>query len=116
MNNIKMNIVTIKIDDLIEFPGNVRIHGKRNLDALKKSLEVYGQVKNIIVQNDFQNNEYPLASLASGHDEVYIGRIRRDFSVDSGINFWCVSDNVRKGAASNAVQIALALDLDKCKK
>ena len=60
----------------------------------------------IIVQDDPVNNVYPQARIASGTDEVYVGRIRRDFSVESGINFWCVSDNVRKGAASNAVQIA----------
>ena len=48
---------------------------------------------------------YPLAIKASGHDEVFVGRIRRDFSVKSGINLWVVADNIRKGAATNAVQI-----------
>ena len=43
---------------------------------------------------------------ATGTDEVYIGRIRRDFSVENGINLWDVADNIRKGAASNAIQIA----------
>ena len=43
---------------------------------------------------------------SDGKDEVFVGRIRRDFSVDNGINFWCVADNLRKGAASNTVQIA----------
>ena len=42
---------------------------------------------------------------ATGHDEVYVGRIRRDFSTDNGINIWVVADNIRKGAATNAVQI-----------
>ena len=44
-------------------------------------------------------------SNASGHDEVFVGRIRRDYSVENGINIWVVADNIRKGAASNAVQI-----------
>ena len=48
----------------------------------------------------------PLAINAEGHDEVYVGRIRRDFSVENGINMWVVADNIRKGAATNAVQIA----------
>ena len=48
---------------------------------------------------------YPLAIKASGHDEVFVGRIRRDFSVKSGVNLWVVADNIRKGAATNAVQI-----------
>ena len=43
---------------------------------------------------------------AEGRDEVFVGRLRRDFSVPSGLNLWCVSDNLRKGAATNAVQIA----------
>ncbi|MDR1028934.1 MAG: aspartate-semialdehyde dehydrogenase [Clostridiales Family XIII bacterium] len=60
----------------------------------------------ITVRDDPQNNVYPLAREAAGRDEVFVGRIRRDFSVESGVNFWCVADNVRKGAATNAVQIA----------
>ena len=56
--------------------------------------------------DDPQNNVYPMPILAEGRDEVFVGRIRRDFSVKSGVNLWVVADNVRKGAATNAVQIA----------
>ena len=59
----------------------------------------------IILVDDIENNYYPIATKADGTDEVYVGRIRRDFSVNNGINLWVVSDNLRKGAASNAVQI-----------
>lgn len=52
---------------------------------------------------------YPLAKDINGQDEVYVGRIRRDFSLDNGINFWVVADNIRKGAATNATQIAESL-------
>ena len=52
---------------------------------------------------------YPIATQASGHNEVFVGRIRRDDSVPYGINFWDVADNVRKGAATNAVQIVKKL-------
>lgn len=62
--------------------------------------------KGVIVMDDPKNNVYPMPIIAEGHDEVYVGRIRRDESVDSGLNLWCVADNIRKGAASNAVQIA----------
>ena len=48
---------------------------------------------------------YPIPTFVDGKDDVFIGRIRRDYSVKSGINFWCVADNIRKGAATNAVQI-----------
>jgi len=58
------------------------------------------------VQDDPTNNIYPMPLYAEGKDEVFVGRIRRDFSVENGLNFWCVADNLRKGAATNAVQIA----------
>ena len=70
--------------------------------------ELVNTLKNapgIIVQDDVNNNVYPLATNANGYDEVYVGRIRRDYSVESGINLWVVADNIRKGAASNAIQI-----------
>ena len=54
---------------------------------------------------DVTNPMYPLAINASGKNEVFVGRIRRDYSVKSGINIWIVADNIRKGAATNAVQI-----------
>ena len=59
-----------------------------------------------VVQDDPANNVYPMPINALGKDEVFVGRIRRDESVENGLNLWCVSDNIRKGAATNAVQIA----------
>lgn len=70
--------------------------------------DVINTLKNapgIIVEDDIKNNIYPLAANATGHNEVFVGRIRRDFSVENGINLWVVADNIRKGAATNAVQI-----------
>src|SRR5665648_429905 len=60
----------------------------------------------VILQDDPNNSVYPLAINAAGKDEVFVGRVRRDFSVEHGINMWVVADNIRKGAATNAVQIA----------
>ena len=59
----------------------------------------------ILVIDEPSKNYYPIASKADGNDDVLVGRIRRDFSVKSGLNIWVVADNLRKGAASNAVQI-----------
>ncbi len=56
--------------------------------------------------DDTETGQYPLPSDCSGRDEVFVGRIRRDLSSANGLSFWCVSDNLRKGAATNAVQIA----------
>lgn len=78
---------------------------------LKKSYDVeevkalFERTEGIIVQDDPQNNVYPMPIRAAGTDPIYVGRIRRDDSVENGLNFWCVADNIRKGAATNAVQI-----------
>ena len=61
----------------------------------------------LIIQDEPGENIYPMPLYAAGRDEVFVGRIRRDFSVENGLNLWVVADNVRKGAAINAVQIAL---------
>ena len=67
--------------------------------------EIFRKTEGLIVSDDPKNNVYPMPIDAAGTDSVYVGRIRRDFSVDNGLNFWCVADNIRKGAATNAVQI-----------
>ena len=59
----------------------------------------------VIVIDDIEKQYYPLASKADGYDEVFVGRIRRDNSIKNGLNIWVVADNLRKGAATNAVQI-----------
>ena len=56
--------------------------------------------------DDPANQVYPLATFAAGKDDVFVGRIREDESIEKGINLWIVSDNLRKGAALNAIQIA----------
>jgi aspartate-semialdehyde dehydrogenase len=60
----------------------------------------------IVVEDDLGAKHYPQPRTASGRDEVFVGRIREDISCPNGIALWCVSDNLRKGAATNAVQIA----------
>lgn len=67
----------------------------------------------LVLMDDPQNNVYPMAIDATGHDEVYVGRIRRDISQENNYHIWCVADNIRKGAASNAVQIAELLEASK---
>lgn len=67
----------------------------------------------LVLMDDPQNNIYPMAIDATGHDEVYVGRIRRDISQENSYHIWCVADNIRKGAASNAVQIAKLLEASK---
>lgn len=81
---------------------NVEFENDFELDELIATLKNF---PNIILLDDPSLNIYPMAINATGHDEVFVGRIRRDYSVKSGVNLWVVADNIRKGAASNAVQI-----------
>lgn len=81
---------------------NVELEYPFKIEDIKKYLNNF---PGIIVLDDPEKLIYPLNSFANGTDEVYVGRIRRDYSQENGINFWCVADNIRKGAASNAVEI-----------
>lgn len=81
---------------------NVELEYPFKIDDIRKCLNDF---PGIIVLDDPEKLIYPLNSFANGTDEVYVGRIRRDYSQENGINFWCVADNIRKGAASNAVEI-----------
>ena len=69
-------------------------------------ITLLSDAKGIIMQNDPKNKMYPMPIWAHDKDETFVGRVRRDFSVPNGLNLWIVADNLRKGAATNAVQIA----------
>ena len=79
----------------------------------ESALEVLKNADGIVLCDDVSKNVYPMPLDSEGTDEVYVGRVRRDFSVDSGLNIWVVADNIRKGAASNTVQIAELLNSRK---
>lgn len=71
--------------------------------------DVFETIRNspgVILEDDIQKQAYPMPLFAYGKDEVFVGRVRKDFSAENGINLWIVADNLRKGAATNAVQIA----------
>ncbi|MDE6293944.1 MAG: aspartate-semialdehyde dehydrogenase, partial [Clostridiales bacterium] len=70
------------------------------------ALNVLSSANGVIVCDDPKNNVYPMPIDATGRNEVFVGRVRQDFSVENGLNIWVVADNIRKGAATNAVQIA----------
>ena len=82
---------------------NVEFNKPFELAEVRRLLE---SQPGVVVQDDPAQNLYPMAITSYDKDEVFVGRIRRDFSVENGLNFWVVSDNIRKGAATNAVQIA----------
>jgi len=82
-----------------------------NLETQKKitadeARNILAKAPGIVLQDDPEHKLYPMPLYTSGHDEVYVGRIRDDISLENGINLWVVADQIRKGAATNAVQIA----------
>jgi len=85
---------------------NVEFNKDFELSELKSLLQ---SSEGVVMVDDPDQNCYPMPINAEDKDEVFVGRIRRDFSVDSGVNLWVVADNIRKGAATNAVQIAQKL-------
>ena len=82
---------------------NVEFHQAFDIKEARQILE---EAPGLIVTDDLANNKYPMPRFAKNRDEVFVGRIRRDHSVKNGMNLWVVADNLRKGAATNAIQIA----------
>ncbi len=82
---------------------NLEFEKDFTLEDVRRMME---EMPGVTLQDDPANNVYPMPLYAWGKNDVFVGRIRRDPSVKSGLNFWCVADNLRKGAATNAVQIA----------
>lgn len=92
---------------------NVTLSNAFESEDVKK---LFANSPGIIVQDNIQENIYPMPLTAAGTDSVYIGRIRRDNSFKNSLNMWVVADNIRKGAASNAVQIAESILVDETTK
>ena len=103
--NLKITATTVRVPVVNGHSESVNVEFENDfeIDELKNVLAGF---EGLELVDDIANNVYPTAFELSGRDEVFVGRIRRDFSVDSGINMWVVADNIRKGAATNAVQIA----------
>lgn len=104
-DKIKVTATTVRVPVFASHSESINVELEKpfDLDELK---EVLANAPGLVLQDDVKNNIYPLARDAADKDEVFVGRVRRDFSVENGINMWVVADNIRKGAATNAVQIA----------
>jgi aspartate-semialdehyde dehydrogenase len=104
-DNLKITATTVRVPVFYGHSESINVELEKNFE-LKDIFELYRNAPGVILKDDVVNLVYPMPIDAAGHDEVFVGRIRRDFSLDNGINLWVVADNIRKGAASNAVQIA----------
>lgn len=106
LNNPQMKITatTVRVPILNSHSESINIEFEKDFE-IEELKTLLSNSPSIVLQDDISKEVYPLAVATTGKDEVYVGRIRRDDSIESGINMWVVADNIRKGAASNAVQI-----------
>lgn len=106
--DIKVTATTVRVPVFDSHSESINIEFEKpfEVDEVRSLL---ANSPGIVVQDDPENNVYPLARSAAGTDEVYVGRVRRDFSIENGLNIWCVADNIRKGAATNTIQIVETL-------
>ena len=102
---IKITATTVRVPVTTGHSESLNIETEKSfeIEEIKKLLAASPGIE---LEDDPENNVYPLVLNAAGKDAVFVGRIRRDFSTDNALNMWCVSDNLRKGAALNTVQIA----------
>ncbi|MBI4686790.1 MAG: aspartate-semialdehyde dehydrogenase [Nitrospirae bacterium] len=104
-NSIMVTATTVRVPVFRSHSEAVNIETEKKLSA-NEVRAMLSEAPGIVVYDAPEKNLYPLPVQAAGKDEVYVGRIREDESIENGINMWVVSDNLRKGAALNAVQIA----------
>ncbi|MFC1669180.1 aspartate-semialdehyde dehydrogenase [Spirochaetota bacterium] len=104
-DSVEVTATTVRIPVIYGHSESVNIETKEKISA-DEVRNLLGKAKGVTVIDNPEKDEYPLAIHAAAKDDVFVGRIRDDFSIDNGINMWVVSDNIRKGAALNAIQIA----------
>ena len=105
---IKLTATAVRVPVFIGHAESVNIEFEQPLTA-EKATEILRAAPGVLVIDKRENGGYMTPHEAAGEDATYISRIREDATVENGLNFWCVSDNLRKGAALNAVQIAEVL-------
>ncbi|ADL51726.1 aspartate-semialdehyde dehydrogenase [Clostridium cellulovorans] len=104
-DDLKVTATTVRVPVYFGHSESINVE-LNNAFEIEDIFNLYKTAENVVLMDDIENAVFPTALDAAGKDEVFVGRIRRDFSVDNGVNLWVVADNIRKGAASNAIQIA----------
>mgnify|MGYP001260921179 CR=1 FL=1 len=103
--DLKITATTVRVPVFYSHSESINIEFEKPFEV-EEVREILRNAPGVVVQDDPENNIYPLARNVANTDDVCVGRIRRDFSVENGLNLWVVADNIRKGAATNTVQIA----------
>ena len=102
--NISVTATAVRVPVMGGHSESINLTLEKSFD-INEVKELLAHSKGIVVEDDPENFKYPMPINARGKDEVFVGRIRKDFSCENSLNLWVVSDNLRKGAATNAIQI-----------
>jgi len=108
IDDLAITCTAVRVPVLNSHSESVNIEFEKDFD-IKEVKELLSKSPGVLLYDDPEKNIYPMPILTANKNETFVGRIRRDFSVKFGLNLWVVSDNLRKGAALNAVQIAESL-------
>ncbi len=106
--SIAVSATTVRVPVMGGHSESVNVEFTKPYD-LAEARRLMAEMPGVVIEDDPASNLYPMPINAWEKDDVFVGRIRRDNSIENGLNLWCVSDNIRKGAATNAVQIAQVL-------
>jgi aspartate-semialdehyde dehydrogenase len=104
-DSIKVTATCVRVPVLCGHSESVNIETKKKINR-DKAIELLSNAPGVIIIDDLSQNKYPMPADAEGKDDTFVGRIREDESIENGLNLWIVCDNLRKGAALNAIQIA----------
>lgn len=104
-DSIKVTATAVRVPVIGGHSESINLEFEKNF-ILEEVKEIFSKTLGLILCDDIKNNKYPMPLSAHNKDDVFVGRIRKDFSQDKSLNIWVVSDNLRKGAATNAIQIA----------
>lgn len=108
-DSVGVSATTVRVPVFFAHSESINLQTDSKLTA-DEARRILSQARGVTVVDDPKSRSYPLAINAAGQDDVYVGRIREDDSIENGLNLWVVADNLRKGAALNAIQIAEILD------
>mgnify|MGYP003299379643 CR=1 FL=1 len=104
-SDVKVSATCVRVPALRAHSEAIWCETEREL-SLSEVRDAFASAEGIVLQDNPQEKQYPMPLFLSGKDPVYVGRIRKDLTNEKGISFWCVGDQIKKGAALNAVQIA----------
>ena len=104
-SDIKVSATCVRVPSLRAHSESVWVETERPI-SVEEAKEAFSKAEGCVLMDEPEKKIYPMPLFLSGKDEVFIGRVRKDLTDENGLSFWCVSDQIRKGAALNAVQIA----------